>query len=193
MTTKRTRRARNRRAPLDPGLIRYLKDDEGAKFPYFATDDEIRAAWNELRDSILADWTDRYPGTRPLHWWKFEAPEPRQRLGGTGSPAHEVLAYVPEHAFGIPVSWVSQWDADYYNGRARDVNGQPIGTEYEEGHFAGVPIDPEDQPLYESEPQYLQRLGLLLPGELERLSPADFEPEAVEGDPDEDEPPDQAA
>ena len=190
MTMRRPhRRPRNRRAPLDPEIVAYLKDDEGATFPYFSGDDEIRAVWNELRDSILADWIDGYPGTRPIHWWKFEAPEPRCRVGGTGTPCHEVLAHAPYYPFGVPVYWVSQWDADYYNGRRRDVNGNLIGTKYKEGDFAGVPIDPDDPPLYESEATYLRRLGLALPGELERLTPADFEPKfvAAEADPDEDE------
>ena len=187
MPTKRTRRGRNRRTEIPADLVNYLKDEPGIPRDFYFWDErDIRAAWNEVKDSILADWTDTYPGTRPLHWWKFEAPEPRRRVGGTGTPAHEVFANLPCYAFGIPVSWVSQWQADYYNGRRRDVNGKRIGTEYREGHFAGVAIDPEDPPLYESEAEYLRRHGLLLPGERKRLSPDDFESEyiAAEADPD---------
>ena len=40
-----------------------------------------------------------------------------------------------EFAFGIPVSWVSEFDEAYYNGRRRDIHDHPIGTEYREGDF----------------------------------------------------------
>ena len=55
-------------------------------------------------------------------------------------------------------------------------------------------IDPDDPPRYESEASYLQRLDLLLPGELERLTEADFEPELIGSEEnDEADPPDEAA
>ncbi len=188
MTMKRPhRRPRQHRAEIPADLINYLKDEPGIPRDfYFWEERDIRAAWDEVQESILADWIDRYPGRRPRFWWKFEAPEPRQRLGGTGTPCHEVLAHAPYYPFGVPVFWVSQWDADFYNGRRCDVNGNRIGTKYKEGDFAGVPIDPQDPPLYESEAEYLRRLGLLLPGERKRLSPDDFAPEFVEAEADPD-------
>ena len=203
MPTKRTRRARNRRAEIHPDMMAILSDREpsSGSFKYFSTDAEFEAAWNEVRDEILADWIVDAPGSRPSFWWKLDAPrqplgnfpgcyydgklpEPRHRLGGTGTPAHEVLANVPNYSFGIPTDWVSKWQADYYNGRRRDIHGKPIGAEYEEGHFAGVAIDPEDPPRFESEASYLQRLGLLLPGEIARLNEDDFEPEIIEAEAD---------
>jgi hypothetical protein len=45
---------------------------------------------------------------------------------------------------------------------------------------SGIEIDPDDPPRYESESKYLLRLGLLLPGERERLCPRDFWPERIE-------------
>ena len=168
MATKRTRRPRHHRAPVDPEVIEFLKDN--AEFTYFATDQEIRSGWDQMRDEILADWAKKRPGTRPRAWWRFDAKEMRQRLGGTGQAAFEVLAHVEAYHLGIPTSWVEPRHADLYG-----------------PDFAGVPIDPEDPPLYESQGTYLKRLGLLLPGERKRLSPDDFEPEfiASEADPDE--------
>ena len=107
--------------------------------------------------------------------------EPRQRLGGTGTPDFEALNYVPSFDKGVPTGFVSQWDAEYYNGRAKDIHGNPIGTKYKEGHFKGKAIDPDDPPRYESEAAYLQRLGLLTPAEEKYLQkhPELLEPETV--------------
>lgn len=172
MATKRTRRARNRRAEIDPEIVAFLKDDEGAKFPYFTTDEEIRTTWEQIREEFIARWAEQRPGTRPTAWWRFDASEPRRRVGGTGQAAFEVLADVEAYEMGIPISWVEPWHVDLYG-----------------PHFAGKPIDPSDPPAFEAQSTYIRRLGLLLPGELDRLSPADFEPEFIEAavDPDEDE------
>jgi hypothetical protein len=40
-------------------------------------------------------------------------------------------------------------------------------------------VDPNDPPILESEASYLERHGLLLPGERQRLRKTDFEPVAV--------------
>jgi hypothetical protein len=103
----------------------------------------------------------RATGTRPFIWWSLEARAPRRRLGGVGTPKHEVLNYFPEIRFGIPVYWVNEWEVSYFNGRRRDIHGNRIGTEYADGHFQGRAIDPDDPPRYESEATYLARLGLL--------------------------------
>ncbi len=73
------------------------------------------------------------------------------------------------------------------------MDGHRIGEEYEEGHFAGVAIDPGDPPRYESEASYLRRLGLLLPGESKRLRKADFDPEVVLPEDDDEDEADDAA
>ena len=144
----------------------------------------------------MARWLVGHPGRRPRCWWDYSAPreplgtwagwwldgklpQPRRRLGGVGTPAFEVLAYSPEFDYGLPTCWVERWMAVYYNGRARDMHGEPIGTNYKPGEFKGVPIDPDDPPLYELQAAYLERHGLFLPGERRRLRKADFEPEAV--------------
>ena len=35
---------------------------------------EVRAIWNEHREHILNYWVITDPGTRPHHWWLFDAP-----------------------------------------------------------------------------------------------------------------------
>lgn len=160
--------------------------------------------WKEIRDKVMADWINEHPASRPWAWWMFDAPrwddpfkdcfyhgtfaEPRQRLGGTGTPHFEVLNYVPSFDKGVPTGFVSQWSVDYYNGRAKDIHGNPIGTQYKEDNFTGKAIDLHDPPRYESEAAYLRRLGLLTPDEEEYLEkhPELLKPEIVTVEDDED-------
>jgi hypothetical protein len=163
---------------------------------------EIAALWREYGPEILKDWIAKFPGTRPQSWWDVDAPRmsdeeirrhgwadtfftdriaaPRLRLGGTGDPAHEHLGLVPDFDCGVPVVWLSEFDALYYRGRATDVAGNRIGTQYRPEDFAGVAIDPRNPPKYESQASYLRRHNLFAPGEERRLKPEDFEPETVE-------------
>ena len=116
----------------------------------------IQADWTRVRDELLQAWIGERPGTRPWAWWQFDAPrwarhdlpprvrdlgdvwlqwmaEPRRRLGGIGTPTYEVLNEAPSFHAGLPARWVTAWQESYYNGRARDIHGQPMGTEYHEG------------------------------------------------------------
>ena len=140
------------------------------------------------------------PCSRPWAWWKFEAPkEPvngwdhvrfnspqRLRLGGIGTPTHEVLGSWSGFDKGLPTSWVDQWQADYYNGRSVDIHGKPIGTEYNEGHFKGVAIVLDDPPIFESVAAYLDRHGFLTDAKTKHLEkhPELLEPEKIEFDQD---------
>jgi hypothetical protein len=118
----------------------------------------LSAVWAEHEQAIVAWHIRRGPGRRPARWWEFSAPEPRRRLGGRGTPLHECTAYALSLHYGIPADW--RRVGDYFT--------------------SGTPIDPQVPPRFESEAKYLLRLGLLLPGERERLCPRDFWPERVE-------------
>ena len=160
-------------------------------------DGEVRMAWDEVGERITADWIKRHPGTRPYAWWEFSGPrepigtrigwhndgklpEPRKRLNGTGTPAHEVLAYGPSYFMGLPIIWVQQREVDLYNGRTRDIHGNRIekwkGGFYEEGDFKGEAIDPDDPPVFESQAAYLDRHKLLTDDERDALPGDAFEP-----------------
>lgn len=164
----------------------------------FSFHDEAPRLWAEYGDEIIESWIVQKPGSRPSNWWKFSAPpmqaipvkyrncafaadlrEPRQRVGGRGTPRYEVLRIVPEFRCGVPTSWVSDWEIDYYNGRARDVKGERIGTTYRDGNFVAEAFDAADVPRYESQAYFLRRGLLLLPDEARRLRAADFEPETL--------------
>ncbi|MDP2606089.1 MAG: hypothetical protein Q8S00_26400, partial [Deltaproteobacteria bacterium] len=118
----------------------------------------------------------------PSWWWLNDAPEKaRRRLGGVGDPAFEHTAYVESYERGLPAIFLDQWQVDYYNGRAKDIHGNPIGSKYREGDFKGRSIDPKNSPRYESEASYLKRNGLLLPEEARRLRKKDYAPEVISG------------
>jgi len=176
VATKRTPLHRARRALSDEEWA--LLNDEPCNIFLFLDEAAGADLWAAHGDEVVASWASRHPGTRPRLWWQHSAPrwsapashagkyytpalpEPRQRLGGIGTPAHEVLSLVPHWPFGVPTSWITPWQAEYYG-----------------PNFKGVPIDPIDPPVYESQAAYLQRHGLLLDGEI--LPPDAFDPEIV--------------
>lgn len=162
------RRARARAPQIDPNIWALLSDqplpDPSAQ--YFFEPGAVTQAWREYGESIVRDWAAEHPGTRPEFWWQAEAPQPlRRRLGGIGTPAHERLAHGLAAYCGVPRLWITPNDLRVYESLRTPLD---------------VPaIDPDDPPTYESQAAYLDRLGLLLPGERRRLKPADFEPESV--------------
>lgn len=185
----------------------YGSDDDGANaagwFDLFQKTGNhqggLRADWLVARDVLLAGWIHEHPGTRPWGWWRFDAPrwrhadqparvqpitaldcaEPRRRLGGVGTPDFEALNSWPSLDRGVPTLWVTPFQEAYYSGRARDVDGKPIGKDYHDGHFAGVAPRADDPPTFESEAAYLERHGLLTAAERRRLPAGAFDPEVL--------------
>lgn len=149
--------------------------------------------WKKCKEKVLLEWLEENPGTRPYAWWLFDAPEmheddeqklelksliypcgprvidPRKKIGGIGTPDYEVLNCGQSLYFGVPISFVDQWQCDYYNGREKDIDGNQIGTEYKEGDFVAEAYDPHDPPVYETEVAYLKRHGLLTTEEKKKL------------------------
>lgn len=118
---------------------------------FLKTDEEWKNLWTEQRDKILESWIREHPCSRPWAWWKFDAPEPRRRIGGVGTPSHEVLSVAPCYEFGLPTGWIG---------------------EFEERHFEnckGLGINVNDPPIFESQATYLNRHGLLTESEKKYL------------------------
>ena len=142
MPTKRKRRERFHRPEVDPVHWSLLTDsplpDDGDPFAIFDFDVAAHGLWDRFRDRIMVAWLEVNPGTRPQHWWKFDAPEPRRLLKGPGRPAWERLCIAPGYRLGIPAMW---------------TDGDP-----------GLLV-------FESQYGYLQRHGLLEPGEGESIEP----------------------
>jgi hypothetical protein len=173
MTLRRSFRRHARREPLSAGQRAFLCHGIEGNAAAATVDEHLARrgealgrVWRAHKSEILPDFIRAHPGQRPWAWWRYDAPEPRRRLGGVGTPCHEVLAYEPEYDFGVPARWVT----------ARMVE------HYREGGFRGVAIDPRDPPRFESEPSYLRRHELLLTEEHARLTPTAFTPETVELD-----------
>jgi hypothetical protein len=144
---------------------------------------DFKQLWEQHGDAAIEDYAERNPGKRPFYWWRFSAPEPRARLRGKGVPRHDALAYVVDFDYGVPqAGFVSAWEWLYYNGQARHVDGHLIAEDRKLGDFPYQPFDKNDPPVYESQATYLRRHGLLLRGELKRLTETDFEPEVMTDD-----------
>ncbi len=80
------RRAKHRRAEVDPQIRAYLEDEMDHLF--FFDSAEIAAAWQEIGAEIVEAWARAMPGVRPRMWWRRSAPEPgRQTNGGGGGKA----------------------------------------------------------------------------------------------------------
>ncbi len=192
MPTKRNKVSHDQAPQVSPTVLSILSeglfappegenDRERIEWKYFTDDDAKQKILAQCRDFILTEWVRQRPGTRPAFWWATQAPEKaRRRLGGRGDPAFMHLADLETYEHGIPTTFLDPWQVDYYNGRAGDVHGNKIGS-HNEGDFAGRAIDPKDLPRFESEATFLQRHGLLLPGEKPRLRKKDFEPEVISG------------
>lgn len=211
MATNRTKRTRGRRkSSVSPTVWALMNDQpfppDGNKFERLILESSaartqgqsLQDYWLKYRDKILEEWISKKPGTRPSCWWRFDAPqwnnpeyegyhfqgtlkEPRRRLGGTGTPAYECLGYMPDFSFGIPETWVTNSDEEYYNGRATGDDGELIETKYKDGDFDGKAIDSEDPPVFESQAGYLKRHDLLFPAEFRWLEkhPEALDPETL--------------
>jgi hypothetical protein len=184
--------------PLTPDELAYLTDDptaDGDDYTLwcyqhgmrgFDGDFHPKELWESNKNEYLPLWIKKHPCTRCLAWWQWDAPrwsdhyedcffhrtlpEPRKRIGGTGTPNYEVLSYVPEFFKGVPTRWITKFEEDYFNERCKGVDKKPIVTKYHDGDFEGIAIDPDDLPTFESEASYLQRHGLLTPEEKKYLA-----------------------
>jgi hypothetical protein len=91
-----SRRSKRRRHGYDDEQIRHLLQGytfiTGKGFSFNRRDHDggdieaMRKAWDELRHELLPQWIAEHPGTRPAAWWRFDAPERRQRTDGIVHP-----------------------------------------------------------------------------------------------------------
>lgn len=144
------------RAPQSLMMRRWLLGGRGGCWQFLETR-ELREIWAEHEPVVVAWHVRHWPGSRPMRWWQYSAPEPRRRLGGVGDELSSVTAYMPSWHYGIPSQWRVR--GDYFS--------------------RGTAIDPSNPPAYEAEASFLLRHRLLLPGERERLRARDFKRELV--------------
>ena len=171
MPTNRTRRSRQV-STLTDDEREWLYADDTDNFLFFHDEKEMLNLWKSYCDEVLTFWTQNKPCTRPLRWWDYEAPrwndpfegwfihgtmpEPRQRIGGIGTPSYEVLRLCPSFFKGVSRSWITEVDIKHHTDSFKGKNV--------------FPIDRNDPPTFESEAAYLQRHDLLTPQEKKYLA-----------------------
>ena len=188
MPRKPWRKVRPENPTVPENVRRYLETGESEPgdcevFLLQGDPERVLALWREVGAEILSAWLKAHPGTRPAVWWEVSAPsEPvpgwptylcaqRRRIGGTGTPNFEVLAYAPHFDRGIPTGWVSTSEVNHY------------------GHgFTGKAIGRDDPPRFEAEAAFLDRHGILTAPERRWLTahPEAMTPETIVFDEDED-------
>ncbi|MDB5344303.1 MAG: hypothetical protein JWP89_2680 [Schlesneria sp.] len=79
---KRQRRQQptDRLADLSEDLLADLRTGSPI-FERYETIDDMRDAWEEFGDEILAAWIVLQPGTRPFAWWLFDHGKERPIIG----------------------------------------------------------------------------------------------------------------
>src|SRR5215471_20126851 len=144
---------RQQREVLPIGLRRFLIRGQRTALYYLLhlNDDYGCAFWREHADWVVSWHVERWPGTRPRLWWRFDRPGVRARLGGIGDTLDTCSAYAPQFEFGLPVNWLCRANQQYFD--------------------RGVPIDPADPPRFEAQATFLRRHGLLSREERLQLSP----------------------
>jgi hypothetical protein len=172
------RRMPKARSELSPAQVAFLIDGELSREDWQNLHEANRLAWlrhddpppaqcrdgspgaaalvEQFGEEVLADYILEFPGFRPRWFWLVSRPERlRRRLGGIGEPWGD-----KQVSRGIPLIW-------NYGSHANLWADPP------------TPIDPAYPPLFESEPAYLRRHGLLRPEELEQLDEEAFRPESL--------------
>lgn len=171
------------RPETEPGMVHYLIHGEMSTEPgvnRFLNNfpEKIRKAWEMIGEAVTRDFIKDHPCTRPWAWWMWSAPrqndsdidcywhgtlpEPRLRIGGSGTPSFECMGTAPGFRFGLP-SFPTAVHADAGLCAINDVP------------------DPDDLPVFESQAAYLKRHGLLTPAEKRWLAghPAALQPEII--------------
>ena len=107
--------------------------------------------WLKHRETVLDIWIANNAGTRPLYWWKFEAPEARRKqLKGTKEIVYHALDHNSNYRYnkGISELW-------WYGENVKHI------------------------PVFESQAAYLKRHKLFMDGEEERLNENHYKAESL--------------
>lgn len=125
----------------------------------------LKAYWQHNRERLLADWIRAKPGTRPWAWWKLDMPagtrreirvgarlchphdDPQRKLHVCRSNSETMWRRAYSLTWGLPDCFIPPFDsdciADFHKNFLRDRTSE----------------------IFEEEWSYLQRHGLLLPGD----------------------------
>ena len=106
---RRIGKTRHGSARLSAAQWNVLTDRPDDSFEAFLLRDDpddaagLGLLWDQFGDEVLRRWIAIYPASRPRCWWRFAAPEPRQRLGGSGRTwASAYPTMIPVYELGLP-------------------------------------------------------------------------------------------
>ena len=168
MVKRKSARPRRTKSEINNSHYRHLETG----FVFFAGDgfpdeESCRAGWLQLRGEILARWIKEHPGTRPWAWWNFNSPERRRRIDGGIHPfdnterqamverlREQNSARACEGKYGMPDTQTCHDPCSLWFGKPCII----------------FPATDDHLAAYESEQNYLDRLGLLTDEEREILT-----------------------
>ena len=112
---RKPRKTRTRKLSTIPAaLLKYFEgesynsDDEGACDTFLMElRPAMKEAWDSYRDQVLNNWIKRNPCSRPYAFWKFDAPELRKQISGSGDVDYEGACISSD---GLPEYWQVEWD-----------------------------------------------------------------------------------
>jgi len=67
---------RDRSGDIPPLYRQWLRTGSPGYLIYLETE-HVKALWAEHGQSIIAEHIERWPGTRPPNFWRYDAPSPR--------------------------------------------------------------------------------------------------------------------
>ncbi|MGI8783564.1 MAG: hypothetical protein ACR2L2_07955 [Acidobacteriota bacterium] len=174
MPTKRRRKTRNLRQNISELSWAYFTEGPPpAEFNKFeeldyryptVRPDNVRPLWAAAKDAALEAWITRRPGTRPRFWWIFSAPR-------ATDAEMRAMGYDDK-------GWAWRTERRPCSPRQR-LGGKAakgLPTIFEYGVPGCVLQSAKGLSLFESQASYLDRHGLLTPGEKRRLRKSDFKP-----------------
>ncbi len=103
-----------------------------------AAADEALSAWHAVRREVLPEWIAAHPGTRPLAWWRYEAPEAMRRIvrGRGRAPTCDPLIY------GWPENLVDRTDRVVIESQASYLKRHALMSAEEEAALPLVAFKP---------------------------------------------------
>ena len=139
-------------------------------------EDLMRSAWEELGAELLDGWIAENPFSRPYAWWRYAAPERRRRIGSIRLKSGRQRGGDDDDCEFIDDGKAHPFDSDERNTKIAEWRREYPEIADREAHRLnfGIPnsmMVPDDfDAVYESEHDYLERLGLLTPGEKSAVS-----------------------
>jgi hypothetical protein len=104
---------RSARETLPFGARKWLLTGERTFWLFFDNKEDPEVVWERHAEVVTAYYARKFPGLRPCLWWRFNSPEPRRRLGGTGKLLQETCPAIQlRHEFGLPADWGALSETD---------------------------------------------------------------------------------